>query len=90
LAATELGLRQSHGIALSHQPVAYIAARWRPTGPWRRVLDGGKTQPPGRPGSFRKLKQDRMLSECLTAVVRKPLWIRRSGKLFENRTAVVP
>jgi hypothetical protein len=31
-----------------------------------------------------------MLSECLTAVVRKPLWIRRSGKLFENRTAVVP
>jgi hypothetical protein len=90
LDATKLGLRQRHGITLSHQPVACIAARWRPTGPWRRVLDGGKTQPPGRPGGFRKLKQDRILSECLTAVVRKPLWIRRPGKFFENRAAVVP
>jgi len=28
--------------------LASIAARLRPTGPWRRVLAGGKRQPPGR------------------------------------------
>jgi len=32
--------------------LASIAARLRPTGPWRRVLAGGKTQPPGHPGQF--------------------------------------
>ena len=33
--------------------LAIIAARLRPTGPWRRVLAGGKRQPSGYHGDFK-------------------------------------
>jgi len=58
-----------------------IAARLRPTGPWRRVLAGGKRQPPGHPGGFRWRKNGRTLFAGVVAVVLKP----RKGIAADNR-----
>jgi hypothetical protein len=62
-----------------------IAAQLRPTGPWRRVLAGGKRQPPGRPGQFQVTENNRSLFVSFVAGVRKPSWIRRPGKLAAKR-----
>jgi hypothetical protein len=48
-------------------------------------LPAAKGNPLDAPESFRCLKKDRTLFAAVVAVVRKPSWIRRPGKLAAKR-----